>query len=161
MTSAIIFLWTLVAVLGWQLYRRAPGEVADAARSALGQARGLVLRVPVTLVAAGMIGALVPPEVIALAIGASSGLAGIVLAALLGGIIPGGPMVSFPVAVVIMENGAGGPQMVALISGWSVFAFHRIIAFEAPLMGFRFVLVRVIASLPLPVLAGLMSMPFY
>jgi uncharacterized membrane protein YraQ (UPF0718 family) len=40
------------------------------------------------------------------------------------------------------------------MTSWSLFGIQRIIAWEAPLMGWRFVTVRVLASLAFPILAG-------
>jgi hypothetical protein len=48
----------------------------------------------------------------------------------------------------------GGPMLVAYMTSWSLFGMQRIIAWEAPLMGWRFVFVRVVPSLAFPVLAG-------
>jgi hypothetical protein len=53
-----------------------------------------------------------------------------------------------------------GP-MVAYMTSWSLFGMQRIIAWEAPLMGWRFVVVRVIPSLAFPVLAGWLVKTFY
>jgi hypothetical protein len=38
---------------------------------------------------------------------------------------------------------------------------HRIISWEAPLMGWRFVTVRIISSLAFPVIAGWLVATFY
>jgi hypothetical protein len=45
----------------------------------------------------------------------------------------------------------------ALLTAWSVFAFNRILAFEIPLMGPRFVGLRILSSLGLPPLAGILT----
>ena len=83
--------------------------------------------------------------------------AGIVLAALIGGVMPGGPMTSFPIALIVFQGGAGAPQIVALLAGWSVFAMHRVLAYEAPMMGWGFVALRMSSCALLPVLAGLLA----
>ena len=44
---------------------------------------------------------------------------------------------------------------------WSLFGMQRIISWEAPLMGWRFVFVRVVPSLAFPVVAGLLVNFFY
>jgi hypothetical protein len=66
-------------------------------------------------------------------------------------------MTSFPVAVFMWQYGAGVPQMVAMLTGWSLFAFHRLVAYELPMMGWRFAAVRVASSLIVPPLAGLLA----
>ena len=45
----------------------------------------------------------------------------------------------------------------ALVAGWSVFALHRLLAYEAPIMGWKFIALRLGSSLVLPVLAGLFA----
>jgi hypothetical protein len=40
------------------------------------------------------------------------------------------------------------------MTSWSLFGMQRIISWEAPFMGWRFVTIRVTASLAFPVLAG-------
>ena len=71
--------------------------------------------------------------------------------------MPGGPFVTFPLVLAFATAGAGVPQMAALITGWSIFALHRIITWEYPVLGWRFVVLRLIAALPLPFLAGLLA----
>ena len=53
-----------------------------------------------------------------------------------------------------LAGGAGAPQIVALISGWSIFAIHRVLVFEAPTM-MELVTIRLISCALLPILAGL------
>ena len=48
--------------------------------------------------------------------------------------------------------------MIAFLTAWSVFAFHRVLIYEITLMGWRFSAVRLISSLILPPLAGLLAM---
>jgi len=50
---------------------------------------------------------------------------------------------------------------VAYMTSWSLFGIQRIIAWEAPLMGWRFVIVRVVPSLAFPVVAGWLVAVFY
>jgi hypothetical protein len=87
-------------------------------------------------------------------IGPESGAIGIFIAAGAGGFLPGGPMVAFPIVVFFQQAGAGVPQLVALLAGWSVYALIRTVAFEAPMMGWRFVALRGASCLVLPILAG-------
>src|SRR5712664_3207487 len=51
--------------------------------------------------------------------------------------------------------------LAAYMTSWSLFGMQRIIAWEAPLMGWRFVIVRVVPSLAFPVLAGWLVATFY
>ena len=61
-----------------------------------------------------------------------------------------------PIVVVLLSSGAGFPQVVAFLTAWSVFAFHRVVIYEVPLMGLRFSMTRLAASLALPQLCALL-----
>jgi hypothetical protein len=82
---------------------------------------------------------------------------GIAIASVAGGLMPGGPFVTFPLVRAFAKAGAGVPQMAALITGWSIFALHRILTWEYPVLGWRFVAIRLVAAAPLPILAGLLA----
>lgn len=149
-----LVIWTLALVLAGVAARRREGLLAiavpDAARSFLALLPNLV----VALLTAGFIGKLLPGEVIAGFIGDSSGVAGILIASLLGGFVPGGPIVSFPIVVVLAEAGTGLPQLVAFLTAWSALAFHRVLIYESTLMGWQFSVLRLAASVLLAPIAG-------
>jgi len=156
MNGPLILVWVAVIVLAVLVWRR-EGEAGLRAggRSALDIARTLVIRLPLALLTASFLIHIIPVEAMTRLVGPASGLVGIITASLVGGLLPGGPMTSFPIAIVFLQSGAGVPQMVALVAGWSVFALHRMLAYEAPIMGWKFIALRMGASLVLPVLAGL------
>lgn len=158
MSGPLIFVWVAVIVLAYFVWKRegTPGLKAGG-QSALGIAKTLSLRLPLALLTASFLIHLIPVEAMTRLIGPASGLVGIVAASVLGGLLPGGPMTSFPIAIVFLQAGAGVPQMVALVAGWSVFALHRLLAYEAPIMGWKFIALRLGSSLVLPVLAGLFA----
>jgi len=158
MIAIAIGIWTVAGALALAVHRRegAPGLRRSGAFAA-GQGRALALRLPLAMLAAAFLAEALPIENIASVIGPQSGLAGIALAAAIGGAMPGGPMTSFPIALIVYEGGAGAPQIVALIAGWSIFALHRVLAYEAPMMGWSFVALRMAACAILPILAGLFA----
>ena len=143
-----------VALFTW---RKDQVKLARAARFAHEELVRIVVRLPFALVAAACIAELVPQRAIAAVLGPETGLIGIGTASLLGGLMPGGPIVSFPIAILFASQGAGGPQIIALITGWSVYAFHRVISFESPIMGWQFVGLRLAASWFVPPLAGIFA----
>jgi uncharacterized membrane protein YraQ (UPF0718 family) len=111
-------------------------------------------RIAFALLVAGFVGKLIPGELVGAILGPETGARGILIASVIGGFTPGGPMISFPTVVVLSEAGAGVPQLVAFLTAWSVFAFHRVLVYESALMGWRFSAVRLVSSLALPPLAG-------
>ena len=108
------------------------------------------------LVVAGMVQVLVPREIISRWIGEASGLRGILIGTVIGGLMPGGPYVSLPVAAGLMRAGASIGTMVALITGWSILAFTRL-PIEIGVMGWKFTLIRLACSFFFPPIAGLIA----
>lgn len=147
-------LWGIVLALA-AFAARKPGRLhRKAAGLAVDQFVRMMPRIAVALLLAGFLGKLVPGEFVGRVIGAESGATGILIASLVGGFTPGGPMIAFPTVVVLSEAGAGVPQLVAFLTAWSVFAFHRVLVYELTLMGWRFSATRLVSSLALPPLAG-------
>lgn len=157
MTPGQIFLWVLAVVaLGFCL-RRGPATVHKAG---VETGRNLVKILPMFTVAlpmAAFLAELIPADAAVAWIGPDSGFAGVLLGSVAGGLMPGGPFVTFPLVLAFAKAGAGVPQMVALVSGWCVFAVHRIITWEYPVLGWRFVALRLVSSMLLPVSAGLIA----
>ncbi len=151
---AIFILGALALSLAIIALRRSPTLLADALRSAIYRFIELTPRLIVGLLLAGFVGKLIPSELVAGVIGPETGLWGILIASLVGGFVPSGPILAFPIVVVLLGSGAGLPQVVAFITAWSLLAFHRMIIYELPIMGWTFCWQRIVASLPLPPLAG-------
>lgn len=98
--------------------------------------------------------ALVPSSVIKNWLGENSGWRGLAVATAVGAMVPGGPMISFPIVLSLFSAGAEIGVMTAFITSWAVLALHRMILWELPLMGSEFAVVRVASSLALPFVAG-------
>lgn len=109
------------------------------------------------LLVGGLIGRLVSREKVAQFLGEQSGLRGLVLAGLAGAITPGGPFTSFPIVHALWVAGADAGALITYLTSWSVIGLNRLIVWELPLMGAEFTLIRLIACLPLPILAGLLA----
>ena len=152
--SATFFLFGLAAVLGVMALRRGRDTLRLGLEISAERFAGIIPRIAVALLTAGFVAMLMPGEPIAAAIGPESGWRGILIASLAGGFVPAGPIISFPLVVVLYKAGAGIPQLVAFLTAWSVFAFHRVLIYEMTLMGWRFSAVRFVSSLVLPLLAG-------
>ncbi len=155
MTVTVLLLWTAAAIGCLWVLRRDPAIL----RSAVGHTRSsLVTVVPIiaiALPAAGFLSELVPEQLAATLFGPESGVLGHLAATVAGACAPGGPFVSFPIVLALWCSGAGGAQMVTLISAWSVLRLNRVILWEAPPMESRFVLLRPAATAWLPPRSGL------
>ncbi len=154
--SSLILLTATLAIAGYAaLYH--PGALPRAARFTSSQFLQLAVRLPPALIAAQCLSELIPDDAVGRLIGHDTGVLGMATASIAGALIPGGPMVSFPVVLVLAGDGAGLPQLTALIAGWCVFALHRLLAYEVSMLGWRFAALRLIVSLPIPLAAGLIT----
>jgi uncharacterized membrane protein YraQ (UPF0718 family) len=117
----------------------------------------LLPRLAIGIIGAGFIARMLPPELVSAWIGEGSGFSGVVIATLAGAATPGGPVVGFSLGAAALKAGAGAPQVVAYVTGWSLYTFNRMIVWELPIMPAWFVRLRVLVSLPLPFLAAALA----
>ena len=156
-----IILVVLAVVFTGLAYVKDPGLPWIGARNGLSLLWFILPRLIPALILTGMLQVLIPQEVVGRYFGREAGFRGIVIASVAGVLTPGGPMVSVPLMVALAHSGAGLAALVAYMTSWSLFGIQRIIAWEAPLMGWRFVVARVIPSLAFPVVAGWLVHFFY
>jgi uncharacterized membrane protein YraQ (UPF0718 family) len=155
MSFGVIAIWVLALGTLALCLRRSP---AVGRRAVVDAGTSLWRVLPVMLMAlpmAAFLSELIPAGWAEQWLGPDSGFVGILLASLAGGAMPGGPFVAFPLVLGFLKAGAGPSQMVALISGWAILGLHRTLAWELPILGGRFIVVRLLASFSLPLLAGL------
>jgi uncharacterized membrane protein YraQ (UPF0718 family) len=112
------------------------------------------------LIIAGMSQVLIPQELVSKWIGVESGLRGILIGSFLGGLAPGGPMTSLPIAAGLLRTGASMGTMVAFLTGWSLLAFTRM-PLEIGIMGWQFTLIRFACVFFFPPIAGLIAHAFF
>lgn len=105
---------------------------------------------------AGLVQNILPRDVMSKWIGEGSGMRGILIGTLGGAITPGGPYVSMPVAAGLLKAGASMGTMVAFLTSWSLVAVARL-PLEVGIMGWRFTLIRMMATLVFPPIAGLLA----
>lgn len=115
-------------------------------------------KIAAALLVAGFIQVLLPRDKVARWLGERSGFKGMALATGAGAVTPGGPMTSFPLVTALHEAGTGRSTLIAYLTSWSTLGLQRIFSWEVPLMGVEFAVLRFIASLPLPFIAGFISL---
>lgn len=157
MNFGLLAMAALATATGVAVLVQHPQRMKGALVQALRQASNLAVRIPLALFIAANVERFVPTESIGPLIGEDSGWHGILLGSVFGAFVPGGPMVTFPFALMVWQMGAGRPQIIAFLAAWSIFALHRMLSYELPLMGGRFVMIRLAASWYLPPLAGLIG----
>ena len=137
-------------------YYRGGGEHIQGLKSA-----GILLLqiIPLLIFAfivAGMIQLLVPADMISKWIGTESGIRGILLGTVIGGIMPGGPYILLPVAAGMLRTGAGAGTMVAFLTAWSLWGVSRL-PMEIGILGWKFALIRIACTFFFPPIAGLIA----
>ena len=158
MDGISIGLWLLALGSGWFAFTR-PGKLHRQGLKLAWENIALMgPRIAMAIVVAGFFAVILPTELVAEWLGSDSGMTGIFVGAVTGGFTPGGPMLAFPIVVILANAGAGTGPLIAYVTAWSVFAIHRLFAFEIPLMGGRFALLRLVSSLILPFLAGILAL---
>ena len=100
---------------------------------------------------------LIPPGALAQWMGAESGWRGLIVASLAGMATPGGPMAAFPLVLVLARAGADRGAVVCFIVSWALNGLQRVLVWEVPLLGADFALLRLLAGLPLGLLAGVIA----
>lgn len=109
-----------------------------------------------SFIVAGMIQVLIPNEFLSKWVGSESGLRGIFIGTVAGGVMPGGPYVSLPVAAGLIKSGAGIGTMVAFLTGWSLWAVSRL-PMDIGILGWKFTLVRLACTFFFPPVAGILA----
>lgn len=104
---------------------------------------------------AGMIGVLVPRELIAAWLGEKSGWLGLMTGTFLGAVTPGGPFSQFPLVAAMWKSGASPGPLAAYLTSWALLGVNRVIIYEYPFMGSQFTIIHLSACLFAPPLIGL------
>lgn len=123
----------------------------------LGHILTMVPRIIFAIMLAGFLGAVLPRERLSRVLGKHSGLLGMVIASAAGTITPGGPASAFPILAILGAAGADRGIMIAYITAWATLGIQRIVMWDMSLMGPDFTVLRVLVSLPVPILAGLIA----
>jgi uncharacterized membrane protein YraQ (UPF0718 family) len=155
--ASAIILWSLVAILGTLVARRSSAAFLSAIKTAALQLVAVLPRIILALLLAGFIAKLLPTDMIGHMIGYDSGVWGVLIAAAFGAFMPAGPMIAFPLVIVLRQADAGIPQIIAFLTGWSVIAWHRVLVYEVAIMGWQFTAIRMGSSLVLPLIAAALA----
>ena len=150
-----VILYSIVAAMLLTAWRRQDGSARTALQAGLREFIHLLPRLAVGVIGSGFLARALPQETVTSWLGGDSGLLGITLATLAGALTPGGPVVGYSLGSAALKAGAGLPQVMAYVTGWSLYAVNRMLIWEFPTMPRHVVWQRVIISLPLPfIIAG-------
>ncbi|UCE21255.1 MAG: permease [Candidatus Aminicenantes bacterium] len=156
-TLVMAFLAVVLLIMG---YSKGEGQHIAGLKSALKMTTEILPLLVFAFIMAGMIQVLLPQELLSKWIGEESGIRGILLGTLAGGITPGGPYVSLPLAAGFLRAGAGIGTMVAFLTAWSLWAVARM-PMEIGIMGWKFTFVRLACTFFFPPIAGFLAQMFF
>ena len=152
-----LIMGTLAIILLFIGYFKGEGQHITGLKSAVNMTVEILPLLVFAFIIAGMVQVLLPQETIAKWVGAESGIRGIVIGSVAGGLCPGGPFVSLPIAAGLLRSGAGLGTMVAFLTGWSIWAVSRL-PMEVGVLGWRFTLIRLVSTAFFPILAGIIAL---
>ena len=152
----MVVMGALALILFLLGYHRGEGQHIAGLKSGLRITLQVLPLLIFSFIAAGMVQVLIPRETISRWIGAESGVRGILIGTVVGGLTPGGPYVSLPIAAGFLRAGAGIGTMVAFLTGWSLWAVSRL-PMEIGILGWKLTLIRLAATFFFPPIAGLIA----
>lgn len=114
----------------------------------------------VSFVLIGQLQVLITKEVLERWLQRLSGIKGIIVGAIAGGLFPGGPYIYFPFIRTFNNKGMPFYIFIAFIFGKNVYDFTRI-PMEVSLIDPNITLIRNLITLPIPIIAGLLAKRFY
>ena len=155
-----VIMGVLAAALVFVGYFRGQGEHITGLKSALTMTASIMPLLIAAFVIAGMVQVLLPRDVVSRWVGTESGIRGILIGTVAGGLTPGGPYVSLPVVAGLLHAGAGIGTMVAFLTGWSLWAFSRV-PLELGILGWKLTLIRFGCTFFFPPIARLFAQSLF
>ena len=160
MLIPIIIMGIFAIVLLYVGYQRGEGEHIAGLKNAFDMTLQILPLLIFAFIVAGMAQVMIPKELLAKWVGTESGMRGIFVGAIAGGLAPGGPYVSLPIVAGLLKSGASVGTMVAFLTGWSLWAFNRL-PMEIGILGWKFTLIRFVSVIIFPPLAGLIAQALF
>jgi len=157
-TSFLILLVIACAAAIAVAWLKGPMRVVEIAASYLGFLAVLSPKILCGFFVAAAIPILIPRHLLTRWVGQESGTRGLWVASLAGALVPGGPMMIFPLAVGFRAAGASAATLITFVTAWSLLGINRTVIWEMSFLHIDFVALRVLISLPFPFLAGWVAM---
>jgi uncharacterized protein len=151
-----VIMAALALILSYLAFKNGQGQHIAGLRSAFQLTVQTLPLLIFAFIVAGMIQILLPQDLITKWVGNESGLRGIIVGTLAGGLTPGGPYVSLPIVAGLLKSGASTGTMVAFLTSWSLWAVARI-PMEVGILGWQFTAIRLGSTLIFPPIAGIIA----
>lgn len=155
-----IIMGILGVILFLMAYHRGEGEHIIGLKLAYNMTVQILPLLFCAFIVAGLIQVLIPNEVISKWIGTESGMRGIIIGSVAGGLSPGGPYVSLPIVAGLLRSGASVGTMVAFLTGWSLWAITRL-PMDVGILGWKFTAIRLGVTCLFPFIAGIIAQALF
>jgi len=156
MKSALIVMLLLAAGLAAYAFTRHDGSLVTGLRSG---GKQFLIFLPVIFAACVIMGltqTLLPQRLVETWLSDASGFRGIGVAWIAGALTPGGSLVGMPLVAGLFKAGVGASVLVTYLSSLALLSLVRV-PLEISLIGGRLTAIRVVATLLLPPVAGLLT----
>ena len=107
----------------------------------------------------GLVQVLIPKDLITNWIGARSGIKGVLISCVVGGLVPGAPYAVFPIVATLYKAGASLGSVVGFVSAWALWSISRL-PVEMALIDPKPALIRYAITFVVPPIAGLLAQAF-
>lgn len=156
--GGLLFVTALLCLSGAGVWiTRGPERFFDLLWSDLGFALVLLPKIFGGILLATALGLSLPRARVLALIGPDSGWRGLMIAAVAGAVMPGGPHVIYPLTLALIAAGADLAAGVTIVSAWVLLSLNRTLVWELSFIPVEFVAMRFLLTLPLPVLLGLVA----
>ena len=155
-----IIMGILAVILFLMAYHRGEGEHIIGLKLAYDMTVQILPLLFCAFIVAGLIQVLIPNEVISKWVGTQSGMRGIIIGSVAGGLSPGGPFVSLPIVAGLLISGASVGTMVAFLTGWSLWAITRL-PMDVAILGWKFTAIRLGVICLFPFIAGIIAQALF
>ena len=160
MVIPTVILGTLAVVLFLVAYGKGGGQHGTGVKIGMTMLVEIFPLLVFALIVAGMVQVLLPPEFLVKWVGSESGMRGILIGSVAGGLTPGGPFVSMPLAAGLAKSGAAVGPLVAYLTAWALWAVSRL-PLEVGVLGWKLTFIRLASTAVLPPLAGWIAHLFF
>ena len=159
MNTSTIVLWIITLTLFIFSWKKGAETVKRGTLLAWSTTKKNGLLIILAFIIAGFVNILSPTQLIQDLIGPDTGFKGLLLAEVIGMLLPGGPYAVFPIIAILYNEGAGFAPAITIITSWATLALISI-PFEIPFMGWRFSAIRWGLGLGIPLISGLVVLVF-
>lgn len=155
-----IMMAVMAAVLVYIAHRNGRGQEVEGLKLAFSMILNIIPLLVLVFIVAGMAQTLMPHERVVTLVGNESGFKGILIGALAGGFMPGGPYVTMPLVAGFLGSGASVGTMVSFMTAWSLWAVQRL-PMEMGILGWKFTVARLASTFVFPPIAGLIAQSLF